>query len=405
MKDYKYKAKRQDGSVVIGNIAALNEEAVASYIRRQGMYVADISLNTSALPSFQNLFEEKVNMYDVAVFCRQCATLLGAGIPLISVLDTLSKQSSKKRLQDVLYKITLSLREGKPLSTAMEEYPNIFPELLTNMVAAGETGGILETVMDRLATQFEKDYRMEQKFKGALVYPAIVLGVAAIVVGIIMFFVMPIFVDLFKSVGVELPWITQIVIGISTFITEYWYVIIGLTVLGYYGYKKILCNNKQFLLWRDGIFLKVPILGELYRKIIITRFARTFASLARSGVPILEAIAIVSKATGSLQANAVLEAARDSLRKGDSLAMPLEKSGMFSPLLISLVQTGEETGNLDTMLDKAADFYGAEADDMIANLQTLIDPILIVILGVVVGTLAIALLLPIFEIVTKIGRA
>lgn len=402
MEQFKYKARKRDGAVVYGTVNAPNEAAVAAFIRKQDMYVAGIEASKKKGLFSGVLFEESINLYDISIFARQFATLLGAGVPLLTGLEILTQQSAKERLRTVLGQITTSVREGKALSAAMAEFPKVFPELMTNMVAAGEAGCILEIVMDRLAAQFEKDYRMNAKFKSAMIYPAIVLSVAAIVVAIIMMFVMPVFVGLFEQLKIELPFVTRVVIGISNFLGHYWYLVIA-ALIGLFLLYKWAGTKESFRLWRDGVYLKVPIFGDLYNKIIITRFARTFASLSRSGVPILNAMTIVSKATGSLQAERVLNQARGSLRRGRTLADPMEASGMFPPIVISLVNIGEETGALDTMLDKVADFYGAEVDDTIGRLQTIMDPILIVILGVIIGTLAVALLLPMFEIVTKVG--
>lgn len=402
MEQFKYKARKRDGAVVYGTVNAPNEAAVAAFIRKQDMYVAGIEASKKKGLFSGVLFEESINLYDISIFARQFATLLGAGVPLLTGLEILTQQSAKERLRTVLGQITTSVREGKALSAAMAEFPKVFPELMTNMVASGEAGGILEIVMDRLAAQFEKDYRMNAKFKSAMIYPAIVLSVAAIVVAIIMMFVMPVFVGLFEQLKIELPFVTRVVIGISNFLGHYWYLVIA-ALIGLFLLYKWAGTKESFRLWRDGVYLKVPIFGDLYNKIIITRFARTFASLSRSGVPILNAMTIVSKATGSLQAERVLNQARGSLRRGRTLADPMEASGMFPPIVISLVNIGEETGALDTMLDKVADFYGAEVDDTIGRLQTIMDPILIVILSVIIGTLAVALLLPMFEIVTKVG--
>lgn len=402
MEQFKYKARKRDGAVVYGTVNAPNEAAVAAFIRKQDMYVAGIEASKKKGLFSGVLFEESINLYDISIFARQFATLLGAGVPLLTGLEILTQQSAKERLRTVLGQITTNVREGKALSAAMAEFPKVFPKLMTNMVAAGEAGGILEIVMDRLAAQFEKDYRMNAKFKSAMIYPAIVLSVAAIVVAIIMMFVMPVFVGLFEQLKIELPFVTRVVIGISNFLGHYWYLVIA-ALIGLFLLYKWAGTKESFRLWRDGVYLKVPIFGDLYNKIIITRFARTFASLSRSGVPILNAMTIVSKATGSLQAERVLNQARGSLRRGRTLADPMEASGMFPPIVISLVNIGEETGALDTMLDKVADFYGAEVDDTIGRLQTIMDPILIVILGVIIGTLAVALLLPMFEIVTKVG--
>ena len=319
MEQFKYKARKRDGSVINGVVNAPNREAVAAFIRKQDMFVAKVEPVKAKDIFAAEIFEEKITVYDVSIFARQFATLLGAGVPLLSSLDILTKQSTKPKMQRVLMEVTTNVREGKPLSIAMSAHPKVFPELMTNMVAAGETGGILEIVLDRMAEQYEKDYRMNAKFKSAMVYPAIVLSVAAIVVGIIMIFVMPIFVGLFEQLGVELPAVTRIVINISNFMINYWYIVTGAIVAIILGYKQAL-KSENFRFLQDGIFLKIPAFGDLYNKIIITRFSRTFASLSRSGVPILNALNIVSKATGSLQAEKVLSNARISLRSGRSLA-------------------------------------------------------------------------------------
>lgn len=403
MEEFKYKARRRDGSMVTGIVTAPNEAAVAAYIQRQNMYVAGISKSTMWTKQFSAMFEKGINTYDIALFCRQFATLLSAGVPLLNGVEILSQQMEKNSFKLVLLDLAAKIKAGRSLSSVMEEYPKVFPELLTNMVTAGETGGILEVVMERMATQLEKDYRMNQKFKSAMVYPAIVLSVAAIVVAIIMTFVMPVFVGLFESLRIQLPFVTRVIIGISNFVRHFWYLILAVVIGGIFAYRQAL-RSENFRLWQDGIFLKIPVFGLLYNKIIITRFARTFASLSRSGVPILQGLAIVSRATGSLQAAKVLNEARISLTEGNSLSEPMEKSGLFPPMVISLTKIGEDTGSLDAMLDKVAEFYGAEVDDMVARMQTILDPILIVILGIIIGTLAVGLLLPMFEIVTKVGN-
>lgn len=403
MEEFKYKARRRDGSMVTGIVTAPNEAAVAAYIQRQNMYVAGISKSTMWTKQLSAMFEKGINTYDIALFCRQFATLLSAGVPLLNGVEILSQQMEKNSFKLVLLDMAAKIKAGRSLSSVMEEYPKVFPELLTNMVTAGETGGILEVVMERMATQLEKDYRMNQKFKSAMVYPAIVLSVAAIVVVIIMTFVMPVFVGLFESLKIPLPIITRAIIAVSNFVRNFWYLIVAAIIGGVFAYKQAL-KSENFRLWQDGIFLKVPVFGLLYNKIIITRFSRTFASLSRSGVPILQGLAIVSRATGSLQAAKVLNEARISLTEGNSLSEPMEKSGLFPPMVISLTKIGEDTGSLDAMLDKVAEFYGNEVDDMVARMQTILDPILIVILGIVIGTLAVGLLLPMFEIVTKVGN-
>ena len=404
MDKFRYKARSQTGEVVTDVIEAPNAEAVAVEIRRRHLYVTEIVKITDRASSFSNIFQESIGIYDVSVFCRQFATLLQAGVTLINSIEILVAQVEKPRFKNVLMEVSAKVREGNSLSSTMEKYPNVFPALLINMVAAGEAAGILDVVMERMATQMEKDYRMNQRFKNAMVYPAIVLSVAALSCGIIMKFVMPVFIGLFEELKIPLPGVTRAIIFVSKIVSEYWWLIIGGIFLFVLFYKHVLLKNSKFVLMQDRLFLHVPIFGTLYTKIIITRFSRTFASLSRAGVPILASLVIVARATGSVEAERILTEARGSLTQGGSLAEPMESSGLFPPMVVSLTRIGEETGRLDAMLDKVAEFYSNEVDDTISRLQTIMDPILIVILGFVIGTMAVGLLLPLFEIVTKVGQ-
>ncbi|MEG1160144.1 MAG: type II secretion system F family protein, partial [Acidaminococcaceae bacterium] len=286
---------------------------------------------------------------------------------------------------------------------AMGTHKQVFPELMIHMIEAGEVGGILEGVLERLATQYEKDYRMNARLKSAMIYPGVVITIATIAVGIILTFVMPTFTELFQSMNLALPWPTQVVMKASDFLLGYWWLLFALVALVYVAYAQA-NKNHAFCFWRDGLLLKLPVFGELYNKVIITRFAGVFAGLSRSGVPILSALAIVAKATGSLQAEMVLNAARSNVQRGRDLSVPLQESKLFPPLVVHMVAIGEETGTLDIMLEKIEIFYAAEVDDMLGRLQTLLDPFLIVILGVMVGFIAVAMLLPMFDIVTKVGQ-
>lgn len=404
MELYNFKARRASGEVVGGTINAENEAAVAAYIKNQGMYVTQIKKgNAESSILNASFFEKKVTLYDLATFCRQFATLVGAGVSLITALDILTNQTTNKKLKTVIQGVATEVHRGSSLSEAMMKYPLIFPDLLINMIQAGETGGILETVLYRLSDQYEKDYKLNAKLKSAMVYPAVVLGISAISVAIILTFVMPTFVTMFKSLNVELPWATKVVMALSDFLVHDWWMLVLCGIAVYLGYGQAM-KKKKFRLWRDGVFLKFPVFGELYNKVIITRFASTFAGLSRSGVPILEALEIVSKSTGSLSAEEVLIAARANVQKGRGLADPMEHSKLFPPLVVNMVSIGEETGTLDHMLDKIAEFYNNEVDDMMNRLQSLLDPFLIVILGVVVGFIAVAMLLPMFDIVTKVGN-
>jgi len=402
---FEFKARRPSGEVVSGKLNAANEAAVVSYIREQGMYATQIKKEIPKKKAAHIPFlKQKITLYDIAMFCRQFATLVGAGVSLVGAIEIMIEQTTNQRFKEIIQKVGDDVRKGLQLSAALAGFPDVFPILMVHMIEAGEAGGMLETVLYRLAEQYEKDYRLNAKLKSAMVYPAVVIAVAVIVVTIILTFVMPTFVGLFKSMNVQLPWPTLFVMSISSFLVNYWWVILSFIGLIIVVYKEAL-KKKEFRMWRDGFYLSIPVLGVLYNKIIIARFASTFASLSRSGVPILSALTIVSKATGSLQAEEVFKAARVNVQKGRGLSVPMEQSKLFPPLVVNMVAIGEETGSLDHMLDKISEFYSAEVDDMMGRLQALLDPFLIVILGIVVGFIAVAMLLPMFDIITKVGSA
>ena len=406
MESYNFKARRRSGELVAGVINAENPAAVNEYVRKQGLIVTKITKANQKKTYFWSKWLQKdVTLYDLSVFCRQFATLVAAGVSLISALDVLIEQTSNVRLKEVISKVAKEVHQGISLSASMAKYPKVFPELMVNMIAAGETGGILETVLNRLALQYEKEYRLRAKIKSAMTYPIIVIIVAIIAVAVILTFVMPIFADLFKSLHSTLPWPTRIVMSISDFLTSAvrWGIIITLTALSVIAYRRAV-KYKSFLLWRDKMLLNLPVLGKLYNYVVITRFASTFAGLSRSGVPILQALEVTAKATGSLQTEKVLEEARANVREGRGLAEPMRNSQLFPPMVVNMVSIGEETGSLDFMLDKVAEFYNNEVEDMTGQLQTILEPVLIAILGVVVGFIAVAMLLPMFDIVTQVGK-
>jgi len=406
MESFSFKARRKTGEVVVGIINAANEAAVAAYVRNQGLMVTKIAKNNVQKKYFwSGLFVGKITMYDVAIFCRQFATLVGAGVSLVSAMDILIEQTDNIKLKAVISGVAQDVHKGASLSEAMNLYPKVFKPVMIHMIQAGEAGGILETVLQQLADQYEKDYRLRARLYSAMIYPAAVLCVAVIAVAVILTFVMPIFTNLFTALRTPLPWPTKVVMEISNFIQSGLGLglILVLVVSSVWGYKQA-CKKPSFCLWRDIWFLKFPVLGQIYKKIIITRFATTFAGLSRSGVPILTALTVVSKATGNLQAEKVLLEARGNVQKGRGLAEPLKRSKLFPPMVVNMIAVGEETGSLDYMLDKIATFYGNEVDDMMGRLQVLLEPFLIVIMGFVVGFIAIAMLLPMFDIVTKVGN-
>ena len=406
METYNFKARRRSGEMVAGVINAENAAAVNDYVRKQGLIVTKITqANKEKTYFWSKWFVPAITLYDLAIFCRQFATLVAAGVSLISAMDVLIDQTPNKKFKDVISEVAREVHKGTSLSGAMKRYPKVFPELMVNMIAAGETGGILETVLNRLALQYEKEYRLKAKIKSAMTYPIIVLIVAAIAVAVILTFVMPIFTDLFKALNTELPWPTKVIMSISDFLKSAtgWGIILAVAAIAVVAYKQAI-KHMSFLLWRDRFLLRLPVLGKLYNYVIITRFASTFAGLSRSGVPILQALEVTAKATGSLQTEMVLKEASTNVREGRGLSEPMAASKLFPPMVVNMVSIGEDTGSLDFMLDKVAEFYNNEVEDMTSRLQSLLEPMLIAILGVIVGFIDVAMLLPMFDIVTQVGN-
>ncbi len=405
MKKFHFKAIKHTGETIQGVIASESELTVAKFIHEHEMRIVKITAENTDNRWFN--FHNKINLYDIAVFCRQISTLIGSGISLITALNILHDQTEKKNFQNIIMDVANRVQQGLPLSKSMSVTSAVFPSQMISMLEAGETSGDLEGTFLRLADQFESEYRLMEKLKSAMVYPAVVILMAIIVVTILLAFVMPVFVELFQSLNVVLPWPTKMVLYLSGFVGS-WKFLVLLVLLGAGGtylMKKIRSNDVKFKIAMDKLIMKVPVFGDLYKKIIITRFATTFAGLSKSGVPILVSIDVVAKATGSALAAEVLHMAKSNVRMGKGLSEPMEKSGLFPPMVVNMVSIGEETGTLDYMLIKIAEFYTNEVNDKMGRLQTLLEPFLIAILGVIVGFIAIAMLLPMFEIITKVGGA
>ncbi len=343
------------------------------------------------------LFKKRVKEKDIVVFTRQLSTLVDAGLPLVQGLDILSKQSENPTFRDMVSYIKNDVESGSTLADSLKAYPKIFDDLFTSMVDAGETGGILDTVLQRLADYTEKIANLKKKIRGAMVYPAIVVSVAVIVVAIIMYFVIPRFAEMFLSANVPLPLPTRIVVNASNFIAG----IGGLIVLGsiiafIVFYIQVRRTTKGKFI-TDAMLLKIPVLGIVLNKAIIARFTRTLGTLIRSGVPILDGLDITSRTSGNKVVEKAVLNARADVSSGHTLEEPLSKVKFFPPMVTSMISIGEATGALDSMLEKIADFYDVEVDNAAENLATLIEPILIVFLGVVVGFIVISMYLPIFK--------
>lgn len=400
---YKYAAKDFALNRTTGEIQAVSEKEARSMLKQQDLFVLEIKeikskkeKGGSGLNMEIEIFESKVKHDELTLFSRQFATLIDSGVPISRSLHILSMNTENKTLKKVLTTVTEDIEQGQSLSVALSKHKKIFPSLYIDMVAAAEIGGALPEVLDRLATYMEKDKSVRGKVKSAFTYPTIVMLVAIIAVIVILSVVIPKFIPLFEDLGAELPLPTRMLIGASTFLQSYWYVAliaVGLFGLGVFLYSKTKVGRKHI----DWLKLHIPIIGVVVRKSSIARFARTLETLQRSGVPLMESLEIVGKTSGNVHIEKALQYALESLGEGQGISKPLAITNIFPPLVTQMMEIGEETGELEKMLSKIADFYEEEVDVAVKNLTSMIEPVITVFLGVVVGFIAIAVIMPMYE--------
>jgi type IV pilus assembly protein PilC len=346
--------------------------------------------------------QPKVKQTNVVIFARQFATMINAGLPLIQSLNILESQEENKTFKAVLKEVKDNVEEGSTLADAMGKHPKIFDELFVNMVAAGEVGGILDTILNRVSAYMEKAMKLKRQVKGAMTYPAIVLVIAVLVIVVILVFVIPVFEKMFADFGGTLPVPTQIVVAISNFMKgNIVYMIIGLGLLAY-AFKRFYGTEKGRAL-ADDIVLKLPVVGPLLRKVAVAKFTRTMSTMISSGVPILEALDIVAKTSGNKTVEKAIYNVRSGVTQGRTMADPLGESGVFPSMVVQMVAVGEQTGALDAMLEKIADFYDDEVDAAVEGLTSMIEPFMMVFLGTTIGGLVIAMYLPIFKMAGVVG--
>jgi type IV pilus assembly protein PilC len=406
---YTYRGVTAGGGQVRAEITANDERAAARQLRAQGITVQSLGpkraasgggFELSQLP-FLKTFFGGVRGKDIAVFSRQFATMIAAGLPLVQCLQTLGVQAERKRFQDIIQKVAGDVEAGSTLSDAMARFPAVFDELYVNLVNVGETGGVLDAMLARLSTYLEKAQALRHRVQMALVYPILVILVAVLVVAFLMIFVIPIFSGFFAKAGVPLPLPTRIVVGASNAVVKFWYLILagaGGIVYGFRAWYRTAAGR----LTVDRFLLRAPIFGPLVRKVAVARFTRTLSALLGGGVPIIDALRITAKTAGNrIVENAVMEA-RERVMAGHTLGERLRESGVFPPMVVQMVLVGEQTGSLDNMLAKVADYYEDEVDVAVAGLTSLLEPLLIVFLGVVIGGIVVAIYLPIFQVVTLI---
>jgi type IV pilus assembly protein PilC len=398
---YKWEGKTAKGAIKKGEMEGPNEAAIRIHLRQQNIVPTKISSKGKEI-TFSLPFKKKVKQRAVAIFTRQLATMIDAGLPLVQSLEILSSQQEDKVFKNVIREIREDVEGGSTFAGALKKHPVTFNELYTNLVVAGEEGGILDTILTRLANYIEKSEALKKKVKSALIYPATIVGVAVIVVAILMIFVIPVFENLFKSSGQTLPLPTLIVVTLSKMIKKYVVIFIPAMILLFYLLRKYYQtqNGKAVV---DRILLKLPVFGPLFRKIAVARFSRTLGTLVSSGVPILDGLSIVSRTSGNKTVETAILNARASIREGETIAEPLGRSGIFPPMVIQMISVGESTGALDSMLSKIADFYEEEVDIAVANLTSLLEPFLMIFLGVVIGGVVISMYLPIFSMASAVG--
>lgn len=392
-----WQAKTRQGEVRKGEMEAPNAEAIRTALRRQGLDPTKVKGKPKEIKINIPGLGEKVSDRDIVVFTRQFATMIDAGLPLVQCLEILGSQADNKTLARTLNTIQADVEGGASFAEALAKHPKIFDDLYVNLVHAGETGGILDTILSRLAAYMEKAIALKKKVKSAMVYPAVTMGVAVLVIAILMIFVIPKFADMFTGAGGELPYMTQIVIGISHFAASYrmLYIVIG-GIVGvallkrYYGTT----DGRRRI---DGLFLRAPVFGPLIRKVAVAKFTRTLGTMLSSGVPLLDALEICAKTAGNKVVEEAVFVTRESISEGKTIAEPLQDTGVFPPMVVQMISVGEATGALDTMLSKIADFYDDEVDNAVDTLTSLMEPMMMVFLGGVIGFVVIAMYLPIFQ--------
>ena len=399
---FKWEGKVGKGAIKKGEMEAPNEAAIRIHLRQQNITPTKIVSKGKEFKINLPFFKKKVNQRSIAIFTRQLATMIDAGLPLVQSLEILSQQQESKAFKNIIRGIREDVEGGSTFAGALKKHPLTFNELYTNLVVAGEEGGILDNILLRLANYIEKSEALKKKVKSALIYPATIVGVAVIVVAILMIFVIPVFENLFKSSGQTLPLPTLVVVTLSKLIKKYVVIFIPAMILLFFLLRKYYQtqNGKAVV---DRLLLKLPVFGSLLKKIAVARFSRTLGTLVSSGVPILDGLSIVSRTSGNKTIEAAILSARSSIREGETIAEPLSRSGIFPPMVIQMVSVGESTGALDSMLSKIADFYEEEVDIAVSNLTSLLEPLLMVFLGVVIGGVVISMYLPIFSMASAVG--
>jgi len=403
MELYVWEGRTRQGIIERGEIKAANEAAVRAQLRRQQIQAITISAKPKdILKGFSFLQRKKVKEKEIVVFTRQFATMIDAGLPIVQCLEILSSQQDNPAFKETLTRVKTDVEAGSTFAEALCKHPRVFNDLFCTLVAAGEAGGILDTILNRLAAYIEKSMNLKKKVKGAMVYPATVMIIALVVVAVLLLFVIPVFQKMFADFGGSLPAFTQFVINLSDLMRHYFILLAGiLIVLGYACKRYYKSEGGRAAV--DDLVLKLPVVGELIKKVAVARFTRTLGTLLTSGVPILDGLGIVARTSGNKTIEKAILRTKISISEGKTIAEPLEASGIFPPMVVQMISVGESSGALDSMLSKIADFFEEEVDVAVASLTSLLEPMLMVFLGGAIGGLVVAMYLPIFKMASILG--
>ena len=397
-----WEAQTRKGEVKKGEMESANDAALRGLLRRQGFKSINIKTKPKSLEEYLPFLKPKVKEKNVVIFARIFSTMINAGLPLIQCLELLAQQEQNKTFAKIISSIKEDIAGGSTLSDALKKYPAIFDDLFVNLVAAGESGGILDVILQRLSNYMEKAMKLRSKVKGAMTYPASVLVISVGVVALLLVKVIPVFQKMFEGMGGELPGPTQFLVDLSAWSQKYFLVVIAITVVAAVAFKRFYRTEKGTLLI-DDLILRSPVFGPLLKKVAVARFTRTMSTMMSSGVPILDGLSIVSKTAGNKIIENALIKVRKSISEGKTIAEPLTEAGIFPAMVVQMIAVGEATGALDTMLAKIADFYDDEVDAAVDAMTALLEPFMMVFLGGVVGGMIIAMYLPIFKMASVVG--
>ncbi|MEA1900152.1 MAG: type II secretion system F family protein [Thermodesulfobacteriota bacterium] len=399
---FQWKGKNKKNEIKKGEMDAPDEATVKANLTR--LRITPTKIKQKPKDLFENIsfLQPKVKQADVIIFCRQFSTMIDAGLPIIQCLEILYSQQENKTFKDILKSIKESVEGGETLAEALKKYPKQFDNLFVNMIAAGEAGGILDTILRRLSHYMEKAAKLKSQVKGAMIYPLITIIIAIVVIAIIMVFVIPVFKEMFEGMGGSLPLPTQIVVSMSDFVKNNILYIIGCSGFTIFALKKYY-NTKKGRILLDDLSLNLPVFGTLIRKVAVAKFTRTMSTMLTSGVAILDALNIVAKTAGNKTIEKAIYDVRSDIEEGRTMADPLSESGVFPSMVCQMIAVGESTGALDQMLSKIADFYDEEVDQAVENMTAMIEPFMLVFLGVTIGGLVIAMYLPIFKMASIVG--